>query len=162
MTKRISMKHWMKLYTFCLWIIIFGIYIYWKCSLVQLNCYLYKNCSSFGEAVCIFKVKLYRCIPFTLGLTIAAKSTITIVIDSQKYYHNRLSIVDFAIAINYHDSFDSLQTTFFLIMVLLEQCRILPSSLNAISKYSVCPDLHEARLLSRISAGCEYSGISYF
>ena len=99
MTKRISMKHWMKLYTFCLWIIIFGIYIYWKCSLVQLNCYLYKNCSSFGEAVCIFKVKLYRCIPFTLGLTIAAKSTITIVIDNQKYYHDRLSIVDFAIAI---------------------------------------------------------------
>ena len=81
---------------------------------------------------------------------------------SQIYYHDRLSIVDFAIAINYHDSFNSLQTTFFLIMVLSEQCRILPSSLNAISRYSVCPDLHEARPLSRIAAGCEYSGISYF
>ena len=34
-----------------------------------------------------------------IGLTIAAKLTITIVIDSQKYYHDRLSIVDFTIAI---------------------------------------------------------------
>ena len=29
---------------------------------------------------------------FCVGLTIAAKFTITIVIDSQKYYHDRLSI----------------------------------------------------------------------
>ena len=36
-----------------------------------------------------------------LGLTIAAKFTITIVIDSQKYYHDRLSIVDFTIPIVY-------------------------------------------------------------
>ena len=34
-----------------------------------------------------------------LELTIATKFTITIVIDSQKYYHDRLSIVDFTIAI---------------------------------------------------------------
>jgi len=37
--------------------------------------------------------------PFSLGLTIAAIFTITIVIDSQKYYHDSLSIVDFTIAI---------------------------------------------------------------
>ena len=34
-----------------------------------------------------------------VGLTIAAKFIITIVIDSQKYYYDRLSIVAFAIAI---------------------------------------------------------------
>ena len=34
-----------------------------------------------------------------LGLTIAGKFTITIVIDSQNYYHDRLAIVDFTIAI---------------------------------------------------------------
>ena len=37
--------------------------------------------------------------PFSLGLTIAAIFIITIVIDSQKYYHDSLSIVDFTIAI---------------------------------------------------------------
>ena len=47
-------------------------------------------------------------------------------------------------------------------MLLSEQFRILPSSLNAISRYSVCPYVDEAWPLSRISAGCEYSGISYF
>ena len=36
---------------------------------------------------------------YLLGLTIAAKFTITIVTDSQKYYHDRLSIVDFTIEI---------------------------------------------------------------
>ena len=41
---------------------------------------------------CLFRL-------YTIGLTIAAKFTITIVTDSQKYYHDRLSIVDFTIAI---------------------------------------------------------------
>jgi len=53
----------------------------------------------FSKDKVIWLVSVDEKIVLRLGLTIAAKFTITIVIDSQKHYHDRLSLVDFTIAI---------------------------------------------------------------